>query len=286
MSENTLSQRKFSLNINGELYRIDEPKIMGILNLTPDSFYDGGQYAATTDFLNQTEKMLLEGADIIDLGAMSSRPYSKELPSEEELKRIQNVLPELINKFPNTIFSIDTYRSQIAEYALEHGVSIVNDITAGTKDEEILKIARKYNAPYIAMHMQGMPETMQLKPNYQNIVQDVMHFFSERLQVMRKIGLVDIILDVGFGFGKSQLDNFTLLKNLAIFQEFDCPILVGISRKSMIYNCLDLSPQEALNGTSALHFEALRNGASFLRVHDVKEAQEVVKLFKEYQKAP
>lgn len=284
MSGLSLGQQKFTLNIKGELFKIDEPKIMGILNLTPDSFYDGGHYTSRKDFLTQTEKMLSEGADIIDLGAMSSRPFSKELPLEAELKRVQNVLPDLINEFPKTIFSIDTYRSEVAEYALDHGVSIINDITAGTKDEKILNIARKYNAPYIAMHMQGMPENMQILPEYQHIVQDVMYFFSERLQAMRRIGIADIILDVGFGFGKSQLDNFSLLKNLAIFQEFDCPILVGISRKSMIYKCLELSPQEALNGTSALHFEALRNGAHILRVHDVKEAKEVVKLFKEYQK--
>ena len=285
MSVISPNQPKFSLNIKGELYRIDEPKIMGILNLTPDSFYDGGHCTSTKDFLTHTEKMLSEGADIIDLGAMSSRPFSKELPLEAEFKRVQNILPDLINEFPKTIFSIDTYRSEVAEYAVDHGVSIINDITAGTKDEEILNIARKYNAPYIAMHMQGMPENMQILPKYQHIVQDVMYFFSERLQAMRRIGIADIILDVGFGFGKSQLDNFSLLKNLAIFQEFDCPILVGISRKSMIYKCLELSPQEALNGTTALHFEALRNGAHILRVHDVKEAKEVVKLFKEYQKA-
>jgi dihydropteroate synthase len=278
-------QPKFNLNIKGELYAIDEPKIMGILNLTPDSFYDGGHYTSTKDFLTQTEKMLSEGADIIDLGAMSSRPFSKELPVEEELTRVQNVLPELVKKFPNTIFSIDTYRSRIAEYALDQGVSIINDITAGMKDEEILHIARKFNAPYIAMHMQGMPENMQVQPHYQNVIQDVMYFFGQRLQVLRKIGLADVILDVGFGFGKSQIDNYSLLKNLAIFQEFNCPILVGLSRKSMIYKCLDISPQEALNGTSALHFEALRNGAQLLRVHDVKEAREVVKLFKEYQNA-
>ena len=284
MPDITPSQRKFSLNIKGELYRIDEPKIMGILNLTPDSFYDGGHCTSTRDFLTQTEKMLSEGADIIDIGAMSSRPFSKELPLEEELKRVENVLPDLISHFPKTIFSIDTYRSAVAEYALDHGVRIINDITAGTKDEEILNIARKYNAPYIAMHMQGMPENMQILPEYQHIVQEVMYFFSERLHTMRRIGITDIILDVGFGFGKSQSDNFALLKNLAIFQEFDCPILVGISRKSMIYKCLDLSPKEALNGTSALHFEALRNGAHILRVHDVKEAVEVVKLYKEYQK--
>jgi dihydropteroate synthase len=275
----------YHLNIKGKLYPLDEPKIMGILNLTPDSFFDGGLYSTTKDFITQTEKMLLEGADFIDIGAMSSRPFSKELPLEEELERVQKVLPELLKKFPNTIFSIDTYRSAVAEYALDQGVCIINDITAGSKDPKLIELAKNYQTPYIAMHMQGKPETMQLNPNYQNIVQEILYFFSQRIQAMRKAGLIDIILDVGFGFGKSQIDNFNLLKNLSIFNEFECPILVGISRKSMIYKCLDIAPQEALNGTSALHFEALRNGAHILRVHDVKEAKEIVKLFIEYQKA-
>jgi dihydropteroate synthase len=278
-------KKNYSLNIHGRLWNLDQPKVMGILNLTPDSFYDGGKFITTKDLLIQTEKMLHEGADLIDLGAMSSRPFSKELPVEEELKRLQNALPDLLKNFPSTIFSIDTYRSPIAQYALNQGVAMINDITAGTKDEEILKVAKSFNAPYIAMHMQGSPNTMQHKPEYQNVITDVFQYFGQRLIQMKKEGISDIILDVGFGFGKSIRDNFTLLKHLSIFQELDCPLLVGISRKSMIYKSLDTDPENALNGTTALHFEALRNGAQILRVHDVKEAKEVVRLYVEYEKA-
>jgi len=258
---------------------------MGILNLTPDSFYDGGKHLSLENCLLQVEKMIQEGADIIDIGAMSSRPYTKELPVQEELDRLRQFLPEITRHFPDTIFSIDTYRSLTAEYALDHGISIVNDITAGLKDEQILHTVAKYQAPYIVMHMQKMPENMQLNPQYENIVVDLLYFFSERITMLRKLGLSDIIIDLGFGFGKTLANNYTLLKNLAIFQELDCPILVGISRKSMICKCLNVSPENALNGTTALHFEALRQGAQLLRVHDVKQAKEVVKLFSEYQKA-
>ena len=278
-------KKSYSLNIHGSLWNIDQPKVMGILNLTPDSFYDGGKYKATKDCLHHAEKMLVDGADLIDLGAMSSRPYSSEIPIEDELARLQAVLPELMKNFPSTIFSIDTYRSQIAHYALNEGVAIINDITAGTKDEEILKVSKSFYAPYIAMHMQGSPDSMQHKPEYQNVISEVFQYFSKRLIQMKSQGISDIILDVGFGFGKSIRDNFTLLKNLSVFQELDCPLLVGISRKSMIYKSLNIEPEFALNGTTALHFEALRNGAQILRVHDVKEAKEVVQLYLEYEKA-
>ncbi len=278
-------KKNYSLNIHGRLWNLDQPKVMGILNLTPDSFYDGGKFITTKELLFQTEKMLHEGADVIDLGAMSSRPYSKEMPIEEELKRLRTALPDLLKNFPSTIFSIDTYRSQVAKYALNQGVAMINDITAGTKDEEMLKVAKSFSAPYIAMHMQGSPDTMQHKPEYQNVISDVFQYFGQRLIQMKNQGISDIILDVGFGFGKSIRDNFTLLKHLSTFQELDCPLLVGISRKSMIYKSLDTDPENALNGTTALHFEALRNGAQILRVHDVKEAKEVVRLYLEYEKA-
>jgi len=233
--------------------------------------------------LLQVEKMLTEGADIIDIGAMSSRPYSREISEQEELSRVRKVLFDIQKAFPQAIYSIDTYRSAVAQYALDQGVAMINDITAGLKDSKILDIAKRYQVPYIAMHMRGMPGNMQNNPVYENILMEVLYFFSERLQIMRKMGMVDILLDVGFGFGKSQTNNFKLLKNLAVFHEFDCPLLIGLSRKSMIYKCLDITPQEALNGTSALHFEALRHGAKLLRVHDVKEAVEVVKLYKAYE---
>ena len=280
-----LNKKVHSLNIKGKLWSIDQPKIMGILNLTPDSFYDGGQLLSHKAILKHIENMLLDNADIIDIGAMSSRPFSQELSEQEELSRLRGALSAIIKEFPQTIFSIDTYRSAVANYALDQGVSIVNDITAGTKDVHILEVAKRFNATYIAMHMKGSPVNMQDNPNYENIITEISYFFSQQLQIIQKIGISDIILDVGFGFGKTMSDNYTLLKHLAIFQEFDCPILVGLSRKSMIYKCLDSTPQESLNGTSALHFEALRNGAKILRVHDVKEAVEVVKLYREYEKA-
>lgn len=276
---------KYSLLIRGELWYLDQPKIMGILNLTPDSFFDGGKNNTSLLAIQKAEKMINEGVDIIDIGAMSSRPFSQELSLMEELSRVQSVLPSLIKEFPNTIFSIDTYRSEVAQYALDNGVSIINDITAGRKDEKIWVVAKQYQVPYIAMHMQGEPQTMQVNPHYQNILADIFYFFSERHAKMREIGLSDIIVDVGFGFGKSVEDNFILLKNLSYFHELNSPILVGISRKSMVCRTLGISPQEALNGTTALHFEALRNGANILRVHDVKEANEVVKLYKKYQMA-
>jgi dihydropteroate synthase len=278
------NKKVHSLNINGKLWTLDQPKIMAIMNLTPDSFYDGGQQLNFQAVLKRIENMLMQGADIIDIGAMSTRPYSQELSEQEEFSRLRGVLSSIIKEFPQTIFSIDTYRSAVANYALDSGVSIINDITAGTKDEQILAVAKRFNAPYIAMHMKGSPVNMQDNPNYENIITEILYFFSQRLQMMREKGITDIILDVGFGFGKTMSDNYKLLKNLAVFQEFYCPILVGLSRKSMIYKCLDSSPQEALNGTSALHFEALRNGAKILRVHDVKEAVEVVKLYQAYEK--
>jgi len=258
---------------------------MGILNLTPDSFYDGGQNSNQSIIIDKIAKMIDEGADIIDIGAMSSRPYSEEIPVIEELNRVRSILPLIKKEFPNLILSIDTYRAEIAEYAADNGVSIINDITAGKKDEKILYIAKKYRTPYIAMHMLGMPQTMQINYSYENILSEIIFFFSERLQVFAKIGLSDVILDVGFGFGKSIEDNYQLLKNLSYFNSLNCPMLVGISRKSMIYKPLNLSPKEALNGTTALHFEALRQGAHILRVHDVKEAKQVVDLFAIYKKA-
>lgn len=279
------TKSNFSLNIHGNIVILDRPYIMGILNLTPDSFYDGGQNSNHTIIIDKVAKMIDEGADIIDIGAMSSRPYSEEIPVSEELSRVRGILPLIKKAFPNTILSIDTYRTEIAEYAVNNGVSIINDITAGKKDEQILTIAKKYRTPYIAMHMLGMPQTMQNNLSYDNILSELMYFFSERLQLFAKIGLSDVILDVGFGFGKSIEDNFRLLKNLSYFNALNCPILAGISRKSMIYKPLNLSPKEALNGTTALHFEALRQGAHILRVHDVKEAKQVVDLFTIYKMA-
>jgi dihydropteroate synthase len=273
------SNHKFSLTVKGKPWKISKPIVMGILNLTPDSFYDGGTNSTIDIAINKVRQMLVDGAEIIDIGAMSSRPFSHEITVEEELSRLKFILPELQIQFPNHIFSIDTYRSEVAEFAIKNGISIINDITAGTKDENIIRLAAESKTPYIAMHMQGSPETMQSNPNYKNIVEELIIYFQNRLELYEKNGLHDVILDVGFGFGKSIEDNYSLLKNLNQFQSLLKPILVGISRKSMIYKPLNISPQDALSGSSALHFEALRQGANILRVHDVKEAKQVVDLF-------
>ena len=279
MNQMNPNKKLYSLNIKGKLWTIDQPKIMGILNLTPDSFFDGGQQQSHKEILKHIENMLMLGADIIDIGAMSSRPYSQELSEQEELSRLRGVLSSIIKEFPQTIFSIDTYRSTVANYALDQGVSIINDVTAGTKDEQILVVAKRFNAPYIAMHMKGSPVNMQDNPNYENIITEILYFFSQRLQIMRKIGISDIILDVGFGFGKTTEHNFQLLNQLQKFRQFNKPLLVGISRKGMIWKTLNGTPETALNGTTALHMAALDRGANILRVHDVKEAKECIDLF-------
>jgi dihydropteroate synthase len=275
----------FSLTIKGRQWLIDKPVIMGILNLTPDSFYDGGTNSTIDIAMESVKQMLSEGAEIIDIGAMSSRPYSKEISLEEELSRLKNILPELQVQFPNNIFSIDTYRSEVAEFAIKNDISIVNDITAGLKDKRIIELAAESKTPYIAMHMQGNPEQMQSNPRYTNIVEELKKFFEERIELYEKLGLKEVILDVGFGFGKSIEDNYRLLNHLPEFEVFNLPVLVGISRKSMIYKPLDISPAEALTGTTALHFEALQRGANILRVHDVNAAKQVVDLFQLYQSA-
>lgn len=277
------NNRNFSISIKGKPIDFSSPWIMGILNLTPDSFYDGNENLTIQKAIDNVSKMIHDGADIIDIGAMSSRPFSLEISLEEELRRLNAILPNLMNQFPNTLFSIDTYRSEVAEFAINHGISIINDITAGAKDKRILELARDSQLPYIAMHMQGSPISMQVKPSYKNIMEELTQFFQDKLEEFDKIGLQNIILDPGFGFGKSLEDNYSLLGHLSDFHSLNCPLLVGISRKSMIYKPLEISPSEALTGTIALHFEALRQGANIVRVHDVKEAKQVVDLYRIYK---
>jgi dihydropteroate synthase len=274
-----------SINIQGRLYSLEDPKIMGILNLTPDSFYDGGQFDSVSASIRQVEVMIQEGADMIDIGSMSSRPYRLEIPIEEELRRLQNIFPVLRKEFPKTIFSIDTYRSGIAEYTLSQGANMINDISGGRKDAQMLDIIAKYKVPYVLMHMLDRPETMQENPSYNNILIEIATFFQTQLDMCISKNIHDIILDIGFGFGKSLEDNYHLLKHLGYFSMLNYPILVGLSRKSMIQKVLNCDASQGLNGTTALHWEALRNGAKILRVHDVKEAKEVVKLFAEYNKS-
>lgn len=271
-----------TLNCNGKLLCIEEAIVMGILNLTPDSFFDGGKYANDLDILQSVEKMLHDGATIIDIGAVSSKPNAHEISEAEEYHRLIPTLKSIVKHFPDTIISIDTFRSEIAKQAIENGASIINDIYAATYDEQILRVCAEHNIPIILMHMQGNPQTMQKQPTYDDVSIDVMRFFIERLEFCRQQNVHDIIIDVGFGFGKTLEHNYTLLKNLASFKLLGKLTLAGISRKSMIYKLLDSSPEFALNGTSILNMIALQNGANILRVHDVKEAMECIKIYNYY----
>ncbi|MGB1121391.1 MAG: dihydropteroate synthase [Saprospiraceae bacterium] len=268
------------INCKGQLLDLSQPKIMGILNVTPDSFYDGGKYNAIDNALFQTEKMLEQGADIIDVGGMSSRPGAEIITTEEELRRVVPVVEKIVATFPNTIISIDTIKSEVAKNGIEAGGHIVNDISAGQFDDQLYKTVAELDVPYILMHMNGSPKTMQINPNYDDVITHVTDFFIREVGILRNLGVKDILLDVGFGFGKTIEHNYQLLRQMTDFQIFDLPLLVGVSRKSMIYKYLNIEAKEALNGTSVLHLAALQNGGNILRVHDVKEAKEVIQLWK------
>lgn len=267
-----------TINCKGQLIDLSVPKVMGILNITPDSFYDGGLYKDQTKILNQVEKMLNEGATFIDIGAYSSRPNADHVSEEEELKRIIPILDLVISKFPNAIISIDTFRSYIAKQCIDAGASIINDISAGKLDANMLQTIADLHVPYIMMHMRGTPKTMQQQTVYENLAKEILFYFSERINAARNIGIVDIIIDPGFGFAKTLEQNYELLNQLELFKMIEKPLLVGVSRKSMIYKKLETSAKEALNGTSVLNTVALQKGASILRVHDVREAMECIKL--------
>jgi dihydropteroate synthase len=267
-----------SINCKGDLITLDTPKVMGILNVTPDSFYDGGMYKDEKSILTQVEKMLTDGAAFIDVGAYSSRPNAPHVTLEEEKQRLLPILELILNAFPETILSIDTFRSEVANAAIDLGAAMINDISAGNLDEKMMETVGNLGVPYIMMHMQGTPKTMQQNPSYDNVVKDILHELSEKVAMARSHQINDLIIDPGFGFGKTVAHNYVILKNLQLFEMLDCPVLAGVSRKSMIYKVLETTPQEALNGTSVLHTIALQNGASILRVHDVKEAVECVKL--------
>ncbi len=267
-----------TINCHGNLINLDEPKILGILNLTPDSFYDGGKLKNEQDIVTKVEKMLFDGADFIDLGGYSSRPGAVDISEEEEINRVAPIVTLLKNKFPSILISIDTFRSNVAKVCLDNGAAIINDISAGNLDENMLKIVAKYKVPYIMMHMKGTPQSMKSLTEYKNITQEVIFYFSEKIAQARVLGINDIIIDAGFGFSKNTEQNFELLNNLKLLKVLDIPILTGISRKSMIYKTLNSSAIEALNGTSALHMIALQKGSKILRVHDVKEAKECILL--------
>lgn len=268
-----------TINCNGQLVSLETPVVMGILNATPDSFYDGGKHQLLDGQLRQVEKMLKEGATFIDIGGMSSRPGAETISVEEELRRVMPVIEKVLDKFPETLISIDTIHSEVASAAVSAGASIVNDISAGRMDNKMYEMVASLGTPYILMHMQGEPQRMQENPTYQAVSLEVLDFFIHEIGKLRSLGVKDIIVDPGFGFGKTVEHNYELLKKMHVFKMLEVPILTGISRKSMICKVLKVNPEKALNGTTALHIVALQQGAKILRVHDVKEAVECIRLF-------
>jgi len=276
---NKLFTKKKSINCKGQLIDFGKPIVMGILNITPDSFYDGGFYNHEDKILQRLNKMISEGAKIIDIGAYSSRPGAKHISEKEELNRLKPVLELILKHFPSLIVSVDTFRSKIAQTVVENfGVSIINDISAGELDDKMFERISRIQVPYIMMHMKGTPETMQQNTQYKNLIKEIIDYFTVKIASLKAMGVHDIIIDPGFGFSKKLEQNYQILKNLKDFQILELPILAGLSRKSMIYKHLDINPAKALNGTSVLNTIALQNGADILRVHDVKEASEVINL--------
>jgi dihydropteroate synthase len=267
-----------TINCKGQLIDLTSPKVMGILNITPDSFYDGGKHKNQSDVLFHVEKMLNDGATFIDVGAYSSKPNADHISEEEELKRILPIVGIILKEFPKTLLSIDTFKSEVAKQCIENGAALINDISAGKLDDDMLQTVANLKVPYIMMHMKGTPQTMQKQAEYSDVTKDVLFYFSERLAATRQLGIIDVIIDPGFGFAKTQEQNFELLNHLELFKMVEKPLLVGISRKSMIYKTLQTTPDEALNGTTVINTIALQKGASILRVHDVKEAMECIKL--------
>lgn len=272
----------FTLNCKGRLLVVDKPLVMGIINLTDDSFYSGSRFSGTDIILAQAEKMLNEGAAILDIGGQSTRPGSIRISEEDELKRVIEPIAAIAQRFPESFISVDTYYSFVAEKAVAAGASIINDISAGSLDEKMIRTVSKLNVPYVLMHMQGNPAIMQQAPSYTDVVKEVLDFFIFKTDELRKEGIKDIIIDPGFGFGKTISHNFQLLKNLDALKMLGAPILAGLSRKSTVYKTLKVPVEESLNGTTVLNTIALMNGASILRVHDVKEAKQIISLYSEY----
>ncbi|MDO6821209.1 dihydropteroate synthase [Zobellia sp. 1_MG-2023] len=270
-----------TLNCKGHLIQLSTPKVMGILNCTPDSFYDGGKYRDNDSILKQTEKMLNDGATFIDVGGYSSRPGAEHVTEEEEIKRMLPLTELLLKHFPDIILSIDTFRSKVAAACLDAGAAMINDISAGKLDDQMLPTVAKHRVPYIMMHMKGTPQTMQQQTTYNDLLVDIISYFSERINAAKALGIVDIVIDPGFGFAKTLEQNYEVLQKLGLFNNLEHPLLIGLSRKSMIYKVLKTDAKNALNGTTALNMAAIMNGANILRVHDVKEAYECVKLAEE-----
>jgi len=265
-----------------EFNSLKGPQVMGILNLTPDSFYDGGRYSSAKDILDKVREMLQEGASIIDVGAYSSRPNAKRISEKEEAQRLLPVIKLIVKEYPKAMLSVDTFRSGIAKKAVDIGAHIINDISGGNMDKNMFQTIAELQVPYVLMHMQGNPQNMQDNPTYRNVTEEVKNFFQKKLAELENLGINDVVLDVGFGFGKTIEQNYELLRNLKVFKTLNKPLLVGLSRKSMLYKLLETTPDFALNATSIAHTIALLNGANILRVHDVKEAVEVLKICNQY----
>lgn len=268
-----------TINCKGQLIDLSQPKVMGILNITPNSFFDGGKYSSEEEIIAKVEKMLAEGATFIDIGAYSSKPSAEYVSEEEELNRIVPVVQLLVKHFPEILISIDTFRSEVARACIENGAAIINDISAGNLDDKMLEIIAQYNVPYIMMHMRGTPQNMQSMTEYEDVVKEVLLYFSEKIAQARSLGINDLIVDPGFGFAKTITQNYEVMRKLELFHILELPILIGISRKSMIHKTLEINADEALNGTTVLNTIALTKGAQILRVHDVAAAVECVKLF-------
>ena len=278
--QNLITQLRLQMTINclGRLIDLTPPKVMGILNITPNSFYDGGKHSDEKSVLSQVEKMLLEGATFIDIGAYSSKPSAEFVSEEEEIARLLPIIKLVLKHFPETLISVDTFRAKVAKAGIERGACIINDVSAGNLDVTMMETVAKLQVPYVMMHMKGNPQTMQSLANYENITKEMLIYFSEKVALARSFGINDLIIDPGFGFAKTKDQNFEVMNNLELLQMFELPMLVGVSRKSMIYKTLETSADSALNGTTVLNTIALQKGANILRVHDVKEAMETIKL--------
>ena len=275
----------FTLNCKGRLLVVDKPLVMGIINTTPDSFYSESRQENLDTVLAKAEIMIEEGATILDVGGQSTRPGSEKLTEEEEIKRVMDPIAAINKSFPEIVISIDTYYSNVAKMAVEAGASVVNDISAGSIDSKMIRTVAALKVPYVLMHMQGTPQTMQQQPMYENVTREVLDFLIKKVNDLHHSGITDIIVDPGFGFGKTIAHNFELLRNLPVFKMLNCPLLLGISRKSTIYKTLETTTEKSLNGTTVLHTIGLLNGASILRVHDVREGMEAIKLVDAYKQA-
>lgn len=273
-----------TLNCNGKLIDLSSPKVMGILNVTPNSFFDGGKHTTEKAILIQVEKMLFEGATFIDIGGNSSKPSAEFVSEEEELHRLMPVIQSVVKEFPSVVISADTFRSKVAKESIENGAALINDISAGNLDAKMMETVAKLQVPYIMMHMKGTPQTMQSLAQYENIVKEILFYFSQKISYARSLGINDLILDPGFGFAKTLEQNFEVLSKLELFQMTELPLLVGVSRKSMVYKTLETSAEFALNGTTSLNTISLLKGAKILRVHDVKEAFECIQLYNQLKK--